>query len=36
MVADHLSPDARVVLHTENGMLGIGQPQAAATSIQTS
>lgn len=27
-VADHLSPDSGVVLHTENGMLGMG-PQAA-------
>ncbi|HET7196400.1 MAG TPA: 3-oxoacid CoA-transferase subunit B [Nocardioides sp.] len=24
MVADHLTPDAGVVLHTENGMLGMG------------
>jgi 3-oxoadipate CoA-transferase, beta subunit len=24
MVADHLSPDSGVVLHTENGMLGMG------------
>lgn len=24
LVADHLSPDAAVVLHTENGMLGMG------------
>jgi 3-oxoadipate CoA-transferase beta subunit len=25
LVADHLSPDAGVVLHTENGMLGMGR-----------
>jgi 3-oxoadipate CoA-transferase beta subunit len=26
MVADHLRPDSGVVLHTENGMLGMGRP----------
>ncbi|MGK5681684.1 3-oxoacid CoA-transferase subunit B [Actinoplanes sp. URMC 104] len=26
MVADHLRPDSGVVLHTENGMLGMGGP----------
>jgi 3-oxoadipate CoA-transferase beta subunit len=26
MVADHLSPDQNVVLHTENGMLNMGPP----------
>jgi 3-oxoadipate CoA-transferase beta subunit len=25
LVADHLSPDAGIVLHTENGMLGMGR-----------
>ncbi len=31
-VADHLSPDSNVVLHTENGMLGMG-PQARGDDI---
>lgn len=26
MVADYLSPDSGIVLHTENGMLGMGRP----------
>ena len=32
MVADHLAPDSGVVLHTENGMLGMG-PAAAGEQI---
>ncbi|MDV6979098.1 3-oxoacid CoA-transferase subunit B [Mycobacterium intracellulare] len=32
LVADHLSPEAGVVLHTENGMLGMG-PAARADEI---
>ena len=36
VVADHLAAEAGVVLHTENGMLGMGRPgQAAPTSIPT-
>ena len=30
LVADHLKPEAGVVLHTENGMLGMGAAAAAA------
>jgi 3-oxoadipate CoA-transferase beta subunit len=30
LVADHLRPDAGVVLHTENGMLGMGPAAGAA------
>jgi 3-oxoadipate CoA-transferase, beta subunit len=30
LVADHLTPEAGVVLHTENGMLGMGAAAAAA------
>ena len=34
LVADHLSPDAGIVLHTENGMLGMGRA-AAGDEIDT-
>jgi 3-oxoadipate CoA-transferase, beta subunit len=30
LVADHLAPDAGVVLHTENGMLGMGRAASGA------
>ncbi|WP_375481651.1 3-oxoacid CoA-transferase subunit B [uncultured Jatrophihabitans sp.] len=33
-VADHLAPDAGVVLHTENGMLGMG-PAATGDAVDT-
>jgi len=33
-VADHLSPDSGIVLHTENGMLGMG-PAATGDDIDT-
>ncbi|MDT3725861.1 3-oxoacid CoA-transferase subunit B [Streptomyces sp. DSM 41972] len=33
-VAEHLSPDAGIVLHTENGMLGMG-PAATGDAIDT-
>jgi 3-oxoadipate CoA-transferase beta subunit len=32
LVADHLDPDSEVVLHTENGMLGMG-PAAVGDQI---
>jgi 3-oxoadipate CoA-transferase, beta subunit len=33
-IADHLSPDAGIVLHTENGMLGMG-PAAVGGQVDT-
>jgi 3-oxoadipate CoA-transferase, beta subunit len=33
-IADHLSPDAGIVLHTENGMLGMG-PAAGGEQVDT-
>ena len=30
LVADHLSPDEEIILHTENGMLGMGPAPAAS------
>jgi 3-oxoadipate CoA-transferase beta subunit len=33
-IADHLSPDAGIVLHTENGMLGMG-PAAVGEQVDT-
>ena len=34
-VSDYLAPDARVILHTENGMLGMGPRLAGTRSIPT-